>query len=82
MECFQERVQMLLVFLISVDIKTDANSIARKSPAENSGFLCCSENGVLLSQGLSFAKTCGTADDIHNVLFGSGKHVRRKRIRA
>ena len=47
---------MLLVFLISVDIKTDANSIARKSPAENSGILCGSDNGVILTQGISFAK--------------------------
>ena len=48
MERFQECVQMLLVFLISVDIKTDANSIARKSPAENSGILCGSDNASYL----------------------------------
>ena len=82
MECFQERVQMLLVFLVSINIKADADSVARKSPAKNSGILCGSDDGFILTQSISFAKACGTADDIHNVLFGSGKHVLWKRIRA
>ena len=73
---------MLLVFLVSIDIKANADSIAWKRPSENSGILRGRDDGVILTQGISLAKTCGTADDIHNVLFGGGKHVLRKRIRA
>ena len=82
MERFQERIQMLLVFQVSIDIKADADRIAGKRPAKNSSILCGSDDGVILTQGIRFAKTCGTADDLHNVIFGSGKDVLGKRIRA
>ena len=73
---------MLLVFLISIDIKTDAYSIAGKRPAENSSILCSSDDGVILTQGISFAKTCCAADDLHDIVFRSGKHVLSEGIRA
>ena len=37
---------MLLVFLVSIDIKANADSIAWKRPSENSSILCGSNNGV------------------------------------
>ena len=71
---------MLLVFLISINIKADADSIAGKCPAENRSILCGSDDGVILTQCISFAKTCRATDGLHDIVFRSLKHVPGKRI--
>ena len=73
---------MLLVFLISIDIKMEVNGIVEKKTVKNSSILCGRDDGVVLTQSISFAKTCGTAYNFHNVVFGSSRHVLRKRINA
>ena len=55
---------MLLVFLVSIDIKADTDSIAGKRSAENSSILCSSNDGVILTQGIRFAKTSSAVDDL------------------
>ena len=60
---------MLLVFLVSIDIKADTDSIAGKRSAENSSILCSSNDGVILTQGIRFAKTCSAVDDLlHDIV--------------
>ena len=73
---------MLLVFLVSIDIKANADSIAWKRPSENSSILCGSNDRFILTKGIRFAKNCSAADALHDIVFRSGKHVFSKRIRA
>ena len=68
-ERFQELIQMLLVFLINIDIKPNTDGIAGEGPAKNSGILCGGDDGITLPNmpsGMpSLRRSCLTAQTIH-----------------